>query len=198
MWNTHGSHIPYSLILPSRLHHFFQHCPASFWPGCQTALPCHGTTFPFSLILNEKRFSFYQRWFDWVFLLSGCVTAVTLLAFHLANRNSDADHHDDHHHHTVAERSVGVELLDMEAFLAGSGEETRVPCVHVSSLTSSTDLAFRPRSRVPSSADPHHIYFSPEQGRESSNAWKAGNLTINSSSSRWSSMKQSWPMCEQG
>lgn len=41
------------------------------------------------------RFSFYQRWFDTVFLVSGCVTAVTLLAFHLANRNSDADHHEE-------------------------------------------------------------------------------------------------------
>lgn len=42
---------------------------------------------------ERDRFSFYQRWFDTVFLVSGCVTAVTLAAFHLANRTSDADHH---------------------------------------------------------------------------------------------------------
>ncbi|CAB1101419.1 unnamed protein product [Ectocarpus sp. CCAP 1310/34] len=48
-------------------------------------------------VLGGMRFSFYQRWFDTVFLISGCVTAVTLLAFHLANRNSDADHHEDVH-----------------------------------------------------------------------------------------------------
>lgn len=32
-----------------------------------------------------------------MFLISGCVTAITLLAFHLANRNSDADHHEEDH-----------------------------------------------------------------------------------------------------
>lgn len=37
------------------------------------------------------RFSFYKMWFDTFFLLSGCATAVTLVAFHLANRSSDAD-----------------------------------------------------------------------------------------------------------
>eukprot|EP00752_Nemacystus_decipiens_P014264 g12685.t1 len=49
-------------------------------------------------VLGGMRFSFYQRWFDTVFLISGCVTAVTLAAFHLANRNSDADHHEQPHH----------------------------------------------------------------------------------------------------
>ncbi|CAM9222762.1 unnamed protein product, partial [Scytosiphon promiscuus] len=49
-------------------------------------------------VLGGMRFSFYQRWFDTVFLLSGCVTAVTLLAFHLANRNSDADDREDGHY----------------------------------------------------------------------------------------------------
>ncbi|CAM9512025.1 unnamed protein product [Ectocarpus sp. 13 AM-2016] len=48
-------------------------------------------------VLGGMRFSFYQRWFDTVFLISGCVTAATLLAFHLANRNSDADHHEEDH-----------------------------------------------------------------------------------------------------
>lgn len=43
------------------------------------------------------RFGFYQRWFDTVFLLSGCASAVILFFLHLANRSSDADHH-----HTVA------------------------------------------------------------------------------------------------
>ncbi|CAN0010366.1 unnamed protein product, partial [Ectocarpus fasciculatus] len=33
-------------------------------------------------VLGGMRFSFYQRWFDTVFLISGCVTAITLLAFH--------------------------------------------------------------------------------------------------------------------
>lgn len=32
-----------------------------------------------------------------MFLLSGCITAVTLAAFHLANRKSDADHHEEDH-----------------------------------------------------------------------------------------------------
>lgn len=38
-----------------------------------------------------RRFSFYQMWFNTFFLLSGCATAVTLVAFHLANQSSDAD-----------------------------------------------------------------------------------------------------------
>lgn len=43
------------------------------------------------------RFGFYQRWFDTVFLLSGCASAVILFFLHLANRSSDADNRDDHH-----------------------------------------------------------------------------------------------------
>lgn len=58
---------------------------------CHVAL-CARIAFSFN-----DRFSFYQRWFDTMFLLSGCVTAVTLLSFHLANRNSDADHHEENH-----------------------------------------------------------------------------------------------------
>ncbi|CAM9915268.1 unnamed protein product [Ascophyllum nodosum] len=65
-------------------------------------------------VLGGMKFSFYQRWFDTVFFLSGCASAVTLLVLHLANRNSDADHHD--HRHTAANRvgsdaflSTGVE-----------------------------------------------------------------------------------------
>ncbi|CBN79133.1 G-protein coupled receptor [Ectocarpus siliculosus] len=63
-------------------------------------------------VLGGMRFSFYQRWFDTVFLISGCVTAVTLLAFHLANRNSDADHHEEDHngntHHQPPPTATGT------------------------------------------------------------------------------------------
>lgn len=63
-------------------------------------------SFSFHVFTRETgphRFSFYQRWFDTVFLFSGCVTAVTLLAFHLADRNSDADHHEEDYNGTARE-----------------------------------------------------------------------------------------------
>lgn len=49
--------------------------------------------------------------------MSGCATAVTLLVFHVANRNSDADHHDDH---GVTERTDAKPL-------AGEGNSFHVP-----------------------------------------------------------------------
>lgn len=51
--------------------------------------------------------------------MSGCATAVTLLVFHVANRNSDADHQDNH----------GVTKWTDAKSLAGEGNSFRVPGV---------------------------------------------------------------------
>lgn len=68
---------------------------------------------------NRNRFSFYQRWFDTFFFISGCVTAVSLLAFHLANRTSDADHHD--HHAPSTKKRADAEAFSSAGMRPGVG-----------------------------------------------------------------------------
>lgn len=87
----------------------------------------------------HPRFSFYQRWFDTVFLLSGCATAATLLALHFANRNNDADHHDDHH--------TATSRIDATTY-SGTMADSSIPGVDPSGLNSSTHVSVvRPRGR---------------------------------------------------
>lgn len=125
-----------------------------------------------------NRFSFYQRWFDTVFLLSGCVTAVTLLAFHLANRNSDADHHDHHHHHEDKKRIDHVETF------SGTGMVSSIPGDRSMRASSSSDggggvfgSGVRPRGRVVAS-DHDEWFVLSEKGKGVSGAWKAGNRRL--------------------
>lgn len=50
-----------------------------------------------------------------MFLVSGCVTSVTLLALHIADRNSDADDSDRQRHRPSLDKEEET-VGDMEAF----------------------------------------------------------------------------------
>ena len=117
-----------------------------------------------------NRFSFYQRWFDTVFSISGCATAVTLLVFHVANRNSDADHHDDH----------GATKRTDAKTLAGEGNSFHVPGVSSwGAKGGDPDREIRARGRVV----PDHFVSLEGQNESTTGVKQMGG--------RWASTKES-------